>query len=355
VSVRGALVAALCAGAVNAASAEPYATVTRGIELQFPRDHGSHPEFRTEWWYVTGWLDAGAERLGFQVTFFRTRPFVDSPSASAFAPRQILIAHAALSDPKRGKLHKAERIVRAGFGLAEAEEGDAAVWIDDWRLERGEDAWTARIAAEDFALDLRFVPTQPPLLQGDRGYSQKGPSAQSASYYYSVPQLEVSGTITREGQGRRVAGRAWLDHEWSSEYLDAGAVGWDWVGLNLADGSALMAFRIRDRAGGARWAGGTLRTAAGPLRTFAPDEVAFIPGRTWRSPRTATTYPVEWRVRVGALELDLEPLFDDQESDTRMTTGAVYWEGAVSVRRDGTEIGRGNLELTGYDAPLVLR
>jgi predicted secreted hydrolase len=349
----------LCAGALFAAAAvasEPPAAVVPGYTLEFPRDFGSHPEFGVEWWYVTGWLETDSHGpLGFQITFFRTRQAAAQDNPSAFAPRQLLIAHCAISDPARGRTWQDQRIRRAGLGLAQAATSDTSVWIDDWRLERTAAGYQAQLAAEDFALHLQLTVTQPVLLNGVAGYSQKGPALQSASYYYSQPQLRVSGSVMRGGRTDNVTGRAWLDHEWSSQYLDSEADGWDWVGLNLDDGSALMAFRIRDHQGRSYWAGGTLRDAHGQVRAFAPDEVAFSPGRRWRSPRTGVTYPVTWQLRVGQRQFDVEPLLDDQENDARMSSGALYWEGAVRVREQAHAAGVGYLELTGYQHPLSLR
>ena len=241
------------------------------------------------------------------------------------------------------------------LGLAGATEDDLRVWLDDWRMRREGSRITTRIDAADFVLDLELAPTQPPLLQGEDGFSRKGAAPAAASRYYSLPQLRVTGRVSRGPRRDRVTGTAWLDHEWSSEYLEPGASGWDWIGLNLDDGGALMLFRIRDRRHGTRWAGGTLRTADGGRRVFAPREITFTPGRRWRSPRTGIEYPVEWRVRAGDLEIALRPFMDDQESDSRRSTGAVYWEGAVTALRGGRPIGRGYLELTGYGEPLRMR
>jgi predicted secreted hydrolase len=323
--------------------------------LQFPRDHGSHPQFRTEWWYLTGWLkDESGRDLGMQITFFRNRPRVAEDNASRFAPRQLLFAHAALSDAATGKLLHDQRAARAGFGLAEAGEGRTDVAIDDWSLRETADGYSARVAAREFEYALEFKLTQPTLLQGAGGLSRKGPEPSQASYYYSQPHLAVSGSITLGGKKRAVRGEAWLDHEWSSEYLAPQAQGWDWIGLNLADGGALMAFRIRDRAGGTLWAGGALRAADGRVRVFAPRDISFQPVRLWRSPRTQTEYPVALRVRAGDLDFELEPLMDDQELDARASTGTIYWEGAVSARAGDKLLGKGYLELTGYWRPLRL-
>ena len=353
VSHRGA--AAPSAAAVEAA-ASPGAPVLAGRALTFPADYGSHPQYRTEWWYVTGWLTtAHRETLGFQVTFFRTKPAIDDGNPSAFTPHQLLIAHCALSDPKRGHLWQDQRIRRAGMGLAEAASDNTHVWIDRWSLHHDAAAYTAKINAESFSLDLTLTETQAPMLNGDSGFSRKGPEAQSASYYYSVPHLKVSGSIVRQDQPDQVTGEAWLDHEWSSEYLDAEAAGWDWISVNLNDGAALMAFRIRGLRGEQRWAGGSLRGADGRLQILQPADVEFRAGRQWTSARTGIAYPVQWRIRAGNREIDLQPLLDDQENDTRLSTGAIYWEGAVQAYEQRQLIGRGYLEMTGYGERLRLR
>jgi predicted secreted hydrolase len=332
-----------------------YPSVLAGTPLRFPRDHGAHPAYRTEWWYVTGWIrDARGRERGFQITFFRNRPGVQEDNPSAFAPRQLLFAHAALADAAAGRLRHDQRAARQGFGLAEASEATTDVRIDDWSLALDGDRYRTRIRARDFDFDLVFAATQPLLLQGDAGYSRKGPQPHQASHYYSRPHLAVSGTVSSGGRAERVTGTAWLDHEWSSEIMAEAAVGWDWVGLNLDDGGALTAFRMRDRAGDTWWAGGSHRAAGGAARSFGAADVVFTPTRTWRSSRTGAVYPVAMRVQTPAATVDLEPLMDDQELDSRGSVGTVYWEGAVRARSGGREIGRGYLELTGYWRPMAL-
>jgi predicted secreted hydrolase len=226
--------------------------------------------------------------------------------------------------------------------------------LDDWRLTRDAAGYRAQVVAREFALSLHFAPRQPLLLQGESGVSRKGPLPGQASYYYSQPHLAVSGDITIGGERLEVSGEAWLDHEWSSEILAPSAAGWDWAGLQFPDGAALMAFRIRGRDGGVVWAGGSYRDAAGRRVDFAPKDIEFTPLRRWRSSRTGAEYPVAMRLRAGELTLELEPLMDDQELDSRATTGTVYWEGAVRVSRDGVQAGRGYMELTGYlDRPAL--
>lgn len=353
---RGARLAGMfLLGCISLASpathAAEYPAVEPGYRLRFPRDDGAHPAFRTEWWYVTGWVrDAAGSEFGFQVTFFRNRPGLQEDNPSAFAPKQLLFAHAAIADPRAGRLRHDQRAAREGFGFAYARENDTDVRIGDWWLRREGDRYLARVTAQDFALELRFDATQPILLQGEAGYSRKGPRPAQASYYYSRPQLAVSGRIAIEGRRLRVTGQAWLDHEWSSEYLAPEAAGWDWTGVNLRDGGALMAFRIRARDGATLWAGGALRDPAGRVRSLSSRDIAFAPLRRWRSPRTDAQYPVAMRLRAGDRVFELQPLLEDQELDARASTGTVYWEGAVRALENGRLAGLGYLELTGYFA-----
>ncbi len=330
-----------------------YPDVVAGAALAFPRDEGAHPAFRTEWWYVTGSLrDARQREYGFQLTFFRSRPGVAEASASAFAPRQLLFAHAALANPAQGRLAVDERAARAGFGLAYANEGRTDVAIDGASLVDRHGTYAAHLTARDFAFDLALTKTQPALLEGDAGFSRKSPAPLDASYYYSLPQLRAQGVLRHDGRSDDVSGVAWLDHEWSSRLLMSGAVGWDWTGINFDDGAALMAFRIRDAEGRAMWASATYRDRDGRTTTYAPQQVSFVAQSHWRSPRTGTDYPVAFAIRAGDIAVELDPLMLDQELDARAAIGVVYWEGAVRARIGGRAVGRGYLELTGYGKPL---
>jgi len=330
--------------------------VEPGYQIQFPRDEGSHPLFKTEWWYVTGWVeDASGAPFGFQLTFFRSRTGIDDDNPSRFALRQVLFAHMAISDPKRGSLLRHEKSARAGFGLAAATEGSLDVFIDDWRLRRDGDRYIAVARADDLQFDLQLQPKAPPLIQGEQGFSQKGPSPSSSTYYYSLPQLEVSGRISVDGKDRPVRGTAWFDHEWSSFIVDERAQGWDWVGLNLDDGGALMLFQMRDTRNSKLWAAAKWR-AAGAKKgvSYEPEAVEWKPVRYWRSSRTGVRYPVEWQVTVGERVITLKPVMDDQENDARASTGTIYWEGAVRAYEGDKPMGRGYLELTGYAGKIRL-
>jgi predicted secreted hydrolase len=339
--------------------------------LQWPADFGAHPETRIEWWYLTGALwatdaPADAEPVhGFQVTFFRSRTDVRADHPSAFAARQLLFAHAAVSELTARRLRHDERIARAGFRIAEAGEGDTALRLRGWSLAREGPAqrsvYRARIdsPAAAFALDLTLAATQPLLLQGLGGYSRKGPQPGQASLYYSQPQLDVQGTLQLDATRHAVRGRAWFDHEWSDALLDAQAVGWDWIGMNLFDGSALTAFRLRraDAApeGATLWAGGSHRAVGAAARNFASDEVRFEPGRRWTSAATQARYPVQWTLDTPAGRFTVQARFDAQELDTRAGTGTAYWEGLSDLLDErGRVIGRGYLEMTGYAGRLRL-
>jgi predicted secreted hydrolase len=325
--------------------------------LQFPVDFGAHPASRTEWWYVTGQLQAGARLWGFQVTFFRSTTGLQAEPASRFAPTELVFAHAALTDLEQKRLRHDQRIARSGFGIAQAGIADTNVVLRDWRLVRSGAAYRAVVASNSarFALDLIITPTQPVLLQGEAGLSRKGPGPEHTSRYYSEPQLAVQGTLTQQGRPLAVNGRAWLDHEWSDAFMPPQAVGWDWIGMNLDDGGALTAFRLRRADGSSVYAGGSLRRAGEAVRNFGPEEVVFTPGRVWQSAASKARYPVRWTVATPVGRYTVSALLDDQELDSRGSTGAIYWEGLSELlTEDGRRIGRGYLEMTGYAAALRL-
>ncbi|MDO8720323.1 MAG: carotenoid 1,2-hydratase [Polaromonas sp.] len=326
--------------------------------LVFPRDRGAHPDFRTEWWYITGQAsttDSGARSFGFQLTFFRARVEATQAMTSKFAAKQLLFAHAAITDVAGRKLWHDQRIARTGFGVAEASEFDMAVTLRDWSLKAQGSTYTAELPAADFALKLQFEETQAVLLQGQQGLSRKGPEEKQASYYYSQPQLATRGSLQVQGKTFDVTGKAWLDHEWSQELLHPSAVGWDWIGMNLTDGSALTAFRLRDKDGNALWDGGSFRSALGALTMFSRGDVVFKPVRRWKSPLSQASYPVEWMVRTPADTYTVRAVLDNQELDSRQSTGAIYWEGLSALMgSNGQPLGSGYLEMTGYAQALRL-
>jgi predicted secreted hydrolase len=334
--------------------------------LVFPRDHGAHPDARIEWWYATGWLRdaqaaADAPAFGFQLTFFRSRTGLAADVPSRFAARQLLFAHAALTDLVERRMTHAERIARwsgdASAARAAASLADTQVHIGAWHLARDGSSYRAALddEAAGFGYDLTLDTTQALLLQGEAGFSRKGPQPAEASHYYSQPQLAVSGRLRHAGRTHAVRGTAWLDHEWSDSLLAEGAVGWDWIGVNLADGGALTAFRLRRADGTTTWAGGSHRPRDGAVLAFGAGEVRFAPLAHWTSAETRARYPVRWRVTTPVGVFEVRALLDAQELDGRGSTGTVYWEGlAELLGSDGQRLGLGYLEMTGYAQALRL-
>ena len=331
--------------------------------LVFPKDFGAHPDYRTEWWYMTGWLGEGGEKLGFQVTFFRSRTLHPESNPSRFAPRQLMFAHAALALPSEGQLLHAEVAGRAGPAGASFGTADTVLALSGWSLQRSvDDHYKILIPAEHFTLELDAFTPLTPVLRGDDGFSLKGPTSHFASYYYSRPQLKVSAKVAfKKSSGSRrkseqplnLSGSAWFDHEWSSSLLMAGAVGWDWIGINLLDGGSLMAFRMRDAAKDTLFSEWDWRDARGQVIEKRRD-VSWQPLGQWRSPRSLVAYPERFQLRVAGRTLTLQPLIPDQEVNAQASTGGFYYEGAVELKEGGKLMGRGYLELTGYGAPVAL-
>jgi predicted secreted hydrolase len=321
--------------------------------FEFPRDHGPHPDFRHEWWYVTGHLEAdGGARFGFELTFFRyalaphSQP---SPQASSWRANQVYVAHFAITDVSREQFYFAERRERDALQLSGAQAQPLRVWLQDWMLESDGSQWRLSAGDAAFTLQLTLSPQSAPILNGERGLSRKSASPGAASYYYSIPLLTASGKLKRGSQDLAVRGTAWLDREWGSGALASDQEGWDWFAIQLEDRSALMFYALRKR-GGARdpFSAGTWIDPQGARRSLTSAEVDIEVLDHWRSPRGGS-YPARWRLRVPALDLNLElrPELSDQE----LGTTPRYWEGAVDVSGEhGARpvSGQGYVELTGY-------
>lgn len=334
---------------------ERYARITGPEPLSFPADYGPHPEYRHEWWYVTGNLETAEGRhFGFQVTFFRFNLDPEAPDrASAWASNQSWMAHLALTDTEAEQFHHAERFGRGAVGIAGARAEPFAVWLEDWSLESvGEGTWPARLRGDagDFAIDLEIRPERPHTLQGEAGYSRKGPGEGNASRYYSYTRMSAQGSVRSGREDLDVSGAAWIDREWGSSALAEDQQGWDWFALQLDDGSDLMFYRIRGPDGDMDpHSKGVLVREDGGSVSLDADQVELEVREIWQSP-AGRRYPVAWDLRVPgqALELSIEPRLRAQE-----ITGAFnYWEGAVhgQGRHQGREVSvQGYLELSGYD------
>lgn len=339
-----------------AASQEDTSLYARAIEAwdwHFPRDHGAHPAFQTEWWYYTGVLatDDG-RRFGFQFTIFRRAISpLDSSSDSEFRTRNFYMAHFTISDIAAQRFYHEVRYSRGGAGLAGASvDPRYRVWLEDWQVAaENDDATAQRITAatDDFALDLTLAQTKPPALQGDRGLSPKSEEVGNASYYYSLTRLTTRGTITIGADSFPVSGNTWMDHEFSTSALGDGAQGWDWFGLIFDNDTELMIGQIRQIDGSVELAfGGLLVYPDGSARALDSTEFTISVRDTWRSPHTDAQYPAGWDVQVlgdDGFQFSVTPLLADQELHG---AGIQYWEGAVQVSGDVS--GYGYAELTGY-------
>ena len=331
--------------------------VEPGLALTFPADHGSHPEYKTEWWYLTGQLeDEQGARFGFQFTVFRRGidPRTPKEGQLPLRAKELLAGHLALTDVARGET--ARRAAAESSPIAHAATNDLDLLIEDWTLARSEGdqlKLSASDPARKIGLELALHPTKPLVLHGQGGYSRKGRDPGNASAYVSWTRLAVEGKVELDGASRAVHGSAWFDHEFGSSVLDEGVTGWDWFGLQLDDGRELMLFVLRG-AGGAPTdaSAATLVAQDGTARVLKGADFTLKPTATWKSPKSGATYPARWTITVPAekLELDLAPLVANCElasTSTRIT----YWEGPVEVH--GSATGRGYAELTGYAGPLT--
>ena len=364
--MRSAALAAMAAMAVPAmtlpahvvgAQQPAFAQALAPQPLEFPRDQGPHPDYRQEWWYLTGNLDAvGGERFGFELTIFRFALAPDTPAAAAvgsktgvgsspWRTRQVYLGHFAVTDVARHRFRFAVKRARGALGLAGARANPFRVWVGNWQIGQN----VVQAAGQGYTLSLTAQPLMPPVLNGERGLSRKSGEPGNATYYYSIPRVFLQGTIVADGRPFRVHGLAWLDREWGSGSLGPQETGWDWFGLQLGDGSCFMFYFLRDRGGTEDpYSAGTWVDSAGHTRPLSRGDVRMEVLSYWTDAGGAR-YPSRWRLVVPATGLDVtvNPVLADQE----LVTSPRYWEGAVDVSgtRAGRPVaGRGYVELVGY-------
>ena len=341
-------------------TAKEFTIATEGYRYSFPRDHGAHEAFRTEWWYYTGQLTAKDGRsFGYQLTFFRRGMAQQQVRTlpSQWAVIQLYLAHFAVSDLSQGRFHYAEKISRTGLGKAGANPDRLHVWVDRWSAESSTarpDTQTLRAADGDLALQLTLAPEKPLVLHGTEGISRKGSAADQASHYYSFTRLATTGQLTIGSESFDVTGTSWMDHEFGSTDLDKGLVGWDWFSLQLDDQRELMLYRLRRSDGSADpVSSGTLIDREGQGQHLSIQDFTLEPTSYWTSPTSKARYPQRWRLTIPAQQLSMElaPLMAEQELSTTRSTQVTYWEGAIEATgaAQGKPIhGRGYMELTGY-------
>jgi predicted secreted hydrolase len=334
-----------------------YRTALPGYRYEFPRDHFSHPDFQTEWWYYTGNLkSADGHRFGFELIFFRQGLDPDSPTSTAWDVRELYLAHLALSDLNGGKFLHAERMNRAGPGIAGASETDHRVWNGNWQITWQGDGQVLQAIDDGFSLHFVLQSAKPPVIHGENGVSQKAEGPGRASHYISLTRLNTSGEVEIGGRKTQVTGTAWMDHEFFTHQLDADQIGWDWLSIQLQDNTELMLFHIRRADGSVDGnSAGTFVDARGNATHLRKNEFTLVPmGSPWTSPDTHAVYPLRWQVSVPKLGIALECWTSLPAQEIASSGGLLpaYWEGAMTFdgrKRDATIGGVGYLEMTGYD------
>ena len=338
-------------------AAAQYHTALPGYHYEFPRDHFNHPEFQTEWWYYTGNLISNdGHHFGFELTFFRQAVSRDLAKVAAWDVKDIYLAHLALSDLDGGKFYHAERTNRSGPGIAGADETRGRIWNGNWQIVWKKEAQELQAIDERFQLHLALRSEKPPVIHGKNGVSQKAKDAGRASHYISFTRLNTTGFVELGGKKFAVTGTSWMDHEFFTHQLSADQTGWDWLSLQLEDNTELMLFHIRRKDGSIDpYSSGTYVDAQGKATHLGTSDFILSPlGKTWKSPVTGALYPIEWRLAIPrlAIELDVKTPLEPQEltGNTKLTPN--YWEGAILLtgKRNGRAAsGVGYLEMTGYD------
>ena len=336
------------------AAALDYKVALPGYHYQFPRDHFSHPDYRTEWWYYTGNVrDRGGHRYGFELVFFRQGQDRKTDNPSAWRMDDLYLAHLALTDIDAGHFRYTKRLNRAGPGIAGVSFEDGRIWNGNWQVkwDKATDAQRLTATAEGMQFELSLTPVKAAVIHGENGVSQKAAGAGRASYYVSFPRLAVAGRLN----GAEVSGTAWMDHEWFSEPLDGSQQGWDWFSVQLENGADIMLFDLRRKDGSIDpYSSGTFIARDGRATHLKRADFTLEPLEYWTSPKTHARYPVKWRISVPAMGVSLEctATVKDQELVSEDTAGLTYWEGAVAY--SGSSRGVGYLEMTGYSAPVKL-
>jgi predicted secreted hydrolase len=344
-----------------------------GYHYQFPRDHFSHPDYQTEWWYYTGNLRAAdGHRFGFELTFFRQAldlPQRDLPERTAassdatWRPDQLYLAHLALSDIDGGEFYHTERLNRAGPGLAGVDAGQLRYWNGNWQVRwilAAPGVQKLEAVCRRFTLQLDLTPEKLLVIHGENGVSRKGPELGQASHYISFTRLRATGELRRIGASFSLNGLAWMDHEFFTEAIDSTNAGWDWFAIQLQNNEELMLYRLRKKSGQAEpYSSGTYVDSRGHAHFLDGSQFSLSPSGVWQSPNSGARYPLEWKISIPSLDLELSERtsLKDQELFSKDQTFPSYWEGAVSYSGHihGQPVsGLGYLEMTGYDKKVRL-
>ncbi len=346
--------------ASSAPAEESFRLALPGYRFKFPRDHASHPGFKTEWWYYSGHLKTeDGRRFGYQLTFFRVGvdPSLRGDSRSRWAVRDLYLAHFAIADLHQGRLFYWERRSRGALGSAGASAEVFSVWNGTWAAKGEGKAHRVIASVEGYGIDLNLTPAKSPVIHGTNGVSQKAEGRGRASHYYSLSRMATEGTLIFGGKRQKVIGSSWMDHEFGSNQLTPSQVGWDWFALQLDDGVEVMLYQLRQANGHPDpHSSGSLIHPDGRVEHLPLTAFRMEPEELWQSSKSGGRYPIRWRVQVPGRRIDLtvQAAFPDQELNTHGSTQVIYWEGSVTI--SGTSNGRpisglGYLEMTGYAEP----
>jgi predicted secreted hydrolase len=347
----------------------PWREASAGYVFSFPRDHASHPDNKIEWWYYTGNVKtADGRRFGYQITFFRVGIDYAPTNPSRWAVRDLYMTHLAVSDAKGQRYRYAEKLSRGGPGLAGALADRYYTWNDDWSATGNQEPGTGNrfqhklvASSPQAGIDLVLDEGKPPVIHGINGINQKGARPGNASHYYSLTRMPTKGTIAIDGETFEVAGETWMDHEFSTSFLEPEQRGWDWLSIQLSDNREIMLYVMR-RADGKHdpRSSGTLVDAGGKSIHLTDKDFTLTPGRATFTSKNGAVYPVEWTVTIPSHNISLQvttPL-KDQELSLEQSTGVAYWEGMIDVTgqtgQSGGQVVRGSgyLEMTGYHGSL---
>lgn len=343
----------------NSGGARRYCVAKRGYQFEFPRDHFSHPCYRTEWWYLTGNLStAKGRRFGYQLTFFREA--VDNPytNPSRWRVDDLYLAHFAITDIAGKDFFYMQRISRAGIGLAGADADAQRIWNGPWSATVDGATWTLQAADGKNEIQLKMKSLKSPAIQGTNGISQKADGAGNASHYYSLTRIETNGELRFQGTAYTVSGLSWMDHEFSTSQLASEQIGWDWISLQMEDGTEWMLFQLRRKDGSLdAHSAGSFVDKQGRVEVLTASDFEMKPLEEWTSLATGARYPIQWRIRVlgRGLDLVITATLPQQELLTKQSTGVNYWEGSIEAQgtlQGKPANGRGYLEMTGYAGPL---
>jgi predicted secreted hydrolase len=343
-------------------SGQEFRLALPGYHYEFPRDHFSHPDFQTEWWYYTGNVRAAdGHRFGFELTFFRQALDRNPLKTSVWDVRDLYLAHLALSDLDARGFYHAERLNRSGPGIAGVLQNDGRIWNGNWRIDWKGNEQTLQAIDNRFTLELDLRAQKPPIIHGENGVSQKADGPGRASHYISLTRMAAKGQITLGGKTLEVSGLAWMDHEFFTHQLDADQAGWDWLSVQLEDDTELMLFRIRRKDGSIDpYSSGTFIDAPGRSMHLRDSDYVLRPlNDRWKSKATNAEYPIGWRITIPRLRMDFEiqTSLPSQELTGGSSLAPNYWEGAVQIngrKGEAPLAGVGYLEMTGYDRPVEM-